>query len=129
MIQDENRFYPAVSPIRAGLTGCCPRCGEGRLFDGFLSVAPRCERCLDLSFADTADGPAVFVMLVAGFVVAGGALAVEILYRPALWVHVLIWLPLGLAVPLLLLRPFKGVLLTLQYHYNAEEGRQSGDGG
>jgi uncharacterized protein (DUF983 family) len=37
----------------------CPRCGQGKLFDGFLKLAPRCNVCgLDFSFADTADGPA-----------------------------------------------------------------------
>lgn len=99
------------------------------MFSGFLTVASRCERCgLDFGFADTADGPAVFVMMIAGFIVAGGALATEILYKPPLWVQALVWLPLGLAVPLLMLRPFKGVLLALQHHYRAEEGRRSTDG-
>ncbi len=67
-------------------------------------------------------------MSVAGFIVVGGALAVEILYRPPLWVHVLLWLPLGIILPLLLLRPFKGVLVALQYHFKAEEGRSASDG-
>ncbi|MGZ3311804.1 MAG: DUF983 domain-containing protein, partial [Xanthobacteraceae bacterium] len=69
------------SPIVAGLLGRCPRCGKGRLFQGFLTLRPRCESCgLDFSFVDSADGPAFFVMFFSGFVVAGSALAVEILY-------------------------------------------------
>jgi uncharacterized protein (DUF983 family) len=124
--QDQN--YPPISPVRAGLTGSCPRCGKGRLFSGYLTLAPRCSNCgLELDFADAADGPAFFVMAIVGFIVVGGALAVEILYKPPFWVHALIWLPLALAIPLLLLRPFKGVLVALQYHHKAGEGRRASD--
>ena len=59
-------------PVMRGLAGRCPRCGKGKLFDGFLTLRPRCEACgLDYSFADSADGPAFFVMFFAGFIVAG----------------------------------------------------------
>src|SRR5215469_4329776 len=76
------------SPVVAGLLGRCPRCGKGRLFQGFLALRPRCEACgLDFSFVDSADGPAVFVIFISGFIVAGSALVVEILYAPPYWVH------------------------------------------
>jgi uncharacterized protein (DUF983 family) len=115
---------PAVSPYIAGLRCRCPRCGEGALFDGFLSLAPRCQRCgLDYRFADSGDGPAVFVILIAGFVVVFAALMVEAFWRPPYWVHALLWLPLLLAISLGLLRPLKGLLIALQYHHKAEEGR------
>ena len=124
----ENQDHPPISPLQTGLMGRCPRCGKGQLFAGFLAIAPRCDHCgLDFAFADSGDGPAFFVMSIAGFIVVGCALAVEILYKPPLWVHVLLWLPLGLAVPLLLLRPFKGVMVALQYRYRAAEGRQESD--
>ncbi|MEX0589486.1 MAG: DUF983 domain-containing protein [Xanthobacteraceae bacterium] len=115
---------PAVSPYAAGLRGRCPRCGEGRLFAGYLTLAPRCERCgLDFSFADSGDGPAVFVILIAGFVVVGAALVTEALWRPPYWLHAALWLPLLLILTLGLLRPLKGLLVTLQYHHKAEQGR------
>jgi uncharacterized protein (DUF983 family) len=124
----EDQAYPPLSPFRVGLAGRCPRCGKGKLFTGFLTVAPQCEHCgLDLAFADSGDGPAFFVMSIAGFIVVGAAMAVELIYQPPFWVHALLWLPLGMAVPLLLLRPFKGVMVALQYHYRAEEGRQASD--
>ena len=73
----------------------CPRCGKGKLFDGFLTLAPRCEACgLDYSFVDAGDGPAVFVMFIAGFIVVGSALVVEVMYEPPYWVHAVLWLPL-----------------------------------
>jgi uncharacterized protein (DUF983 family) len=116
------------SPIVAGLFGRCPQCGEGRLFRGFLALRSCCERCgLDFSFADSADGPAFFVMFLAGFIVAGSALAVEILYAPPYWVHALLWGPLILITTLLPLRPVKGLLIALQYHHKAAESRFTGD--
>ena len=124
-----EKFQPPVSPYSAGLRGRCPRCGEGKLFNGYLDLAPRCERCkLDYSFADAGDGPAVFVILIAGFVVVGAALVVEATWRPPYWLHALLWLPLLLIMTLGLLRPLKGLLVTLQYHHKAEEGRADRSG-
>jgi uncharacterized protein (DUF983 family) len=111
-------------PIGRGLRGRCPRCGEGHLFSGFLSLRPKCERCgLDYSFADSGDGPAVFVILIAGFIVVFAALITEILYQPPYWVHAVLWLPLVLVVTLAPLRMVKGLLIALQYHHKAAEGR------
>ena len=116
------------SPVMAGLWGRCPRCGKGKLFAGFLALAPRCEHCgLDFSFADSADGPAFFVMFISGFIVAGSALAVEIAYAPPYWVHAVLWIPLILITTLLPLRPMKGLLIALQYHHKAAEGRFTSD--
>ena len=111
-------------PVIAGLTGRCPRCGKGRLFSGFLTLRPRCEVCgLDYSFADAGDGPAIFVILFAGFLVVGAALAVEVIYEPPFWLHAVLWLPLILLVTLLPLRAVKGLLIALQFHHSAAEGR------
>ena len=84
--------HPALGDaIKRGLRTRCPRCGEGRLFAGFLEVAPRCERCgLDYAFVDSADGPAVFVILISGFIVVFAALIVEFVYAPPYWVHALL---------------------------------------
>lgn len=113
------------SPYATGLKGRCPRCGEGRIFEGFLKLRPRCSVCgLDLAFADSADGPAVFIMLIAGFSVLGAALAVEIAYEPPIWLHLVIWLPLAIVTCLALLRPMKGLAVALQYAHKAEEGRR-----
>lgn len=117
------------SPIAAGLACRCPGCGKGKLFQGFLDLRPRCDACgLDYSFADSGDGPAVFVILFAGFIVVFAALIVEFLYQPPFWLHALLWIPLILLVTLLPLRPMKGLLIALQYHHKAAEGRlESGD--
>ena len=110
--------------IRAGLRCRCPRCGKGKLFAGFLMLRPCCEACgLDFGFADSGDGPAVFIMFLAGFIVVGAALIVEALYQPPYWVHAMLWLPLIVIVTLGPLRPMKGVMIALQYHHNAAESR------
>ena len=107
-----------------GIVGRCPSCGKGSLFSGYLALAPRCDACcLDYNFADSGDGPAVFVILVAGFLIVGGALIAEILYSPPYWLHALLWGTLAVLLPLVLLRSFKGVLIALQFRHKAEEGK------
>lgn len=122
-MHEDHAHFPAVDPVRAGLKGVCPRCGEGRLFDGFLSLKPNCEACgLDYGFADAGDGPAVFVIMIIGFVVVGMALWTELTFEPPLWVHLFLWAPVTLVLCLALLRALKGVLITLQYKHTAREG-------
>ena len=99
------------SPYRAGLACRCPRCGKGRLFDGFLTFRSSCTVCgLQYSFADAGDGPAIFVILIAGCIVVGAALVTEIKYEAPFWVHALLWGPLNLAMTLGPLRGLKGLL-------------------
>lgn len=101
----------------------CPRCERGRLYDGFLAVRPSCDACdLDYDFADAGDGPAVFITLIAGFLVLGGALVLEVAVRPPMWVHLSIWLPLGILVPLAMLRPLKTMMIRRQYRTQAGQG-------
>ena len=114
----------SVSPYRAGLTCSCPHCGEGKLFSGYLKLAPRCEVCgLDYSFADSGDGPAVFVILLGGLVAVLAVLAVELIWRPPYWVHAVIGIPAVLVATLLPLRYLKSLLIALQYHHKAAEAR------
>jgi uncharacterized protein (DUF983 family) len=120
----QERRYPPISPISVGLACRCPRCGDGRLYSGFLTVAPKCEVCgLDYDFADAGDGPAVFVTLIAGFLVLGAALAIDMAYEPPLWVYAVFFLPLTIFVCLGMLRPLKSVLIALQYSNKAAPGR------
>ncbi|HEV7432846.1 MAG TPA: DUF983 domain-containing protein [Steroidobacteraceae bacterium] len=111
-------------PIGRGLRGRCPRCAKGRLFKGFLSLRQACEHCgLDYAFADAGDGPAVFVILIGGAIVVFAALLTEVAYQPPYWLHAALWLPLILIVTLVPLRLIKGLLIALQYHHKAAEGR------
>lgn len=115
------------SPFAAGLACRCPRCGEGPLFQGFLTPVGSCESCgEDLSFARGTEGPAVFIILVVGFVIIGAAAAVEALFHPPPFVHLLLWLPGTVILSLLLLRPFKATMIALQFQHRAGEGRLDG---
>ena len=120
----DSAIWAPVDPVRAGLSGRCPRCGEGRLFRGFLTVGEQCGNCrLDYSFADAGDGPAVFVILIIGFIVVGLALWMEVTLNPPLWLHFLLWIPLTLVLSLTALRLIKGLLIVLQYRNKAAEGK------
>ena len=111
-----------IDPIRAGLSCRCPHCGKGRLFQGFLKVRPSCEACgFDLATIETGDGPATFIMQIAGFIVAFTALYVEIAYSPPMWLHLIVWIPLVAVLALALMRPGKGLMTALQYR-NTREG-------
>lgn len=120
----DRKHYPEQSPFAVGFAGKCPRCGEGRLFSGFLSTNKSCRTCtLDFAFADSGDGPAIFIILIVGFIVGALFLYVELKFQPSYWVHAVLWLPTILILSLGLLRPFKGVMIALQYTNQAAEGR------
>jgi uncharacterized protein (DUF983 family) len=113
---------PGAAPFIAGALGRCPNCGDGPLFSGFLRVAPRCAKCgFDLTRADSGDGPAVFVIFIAGFIAAFGVLFTEIAYRPPLWVEAAVWLPVAVAICLALLRPLKGLMIAAQFANRASQ--------
>jgi uncharacterized protein (DUF983 family) len=112
------------APLSTGLACRCPRCGQGKLFDGYLTLRPACTACgLDFAFADSADGPAVLIMFLAGFIMVGAVLAVELQFEPPIWVHLVLWLPLATLLCLALLRPTKGLAIAMQYANRAGEGR------
>ena len=113
------------STFHAALFARCPRCGKGRLFARFLTLAGTCSACgLDYSGFDPGDGPAVFVILIVGAIAAGEALFVEFSYQPPIWVHALITVPLVTALSYVLLRLMKSILVVLEYKHEAQEGRR-----
>ena len=119
MSSSEAPRFPPVTLAWAALACRCPRCGEGRLFTGLLTVRPACPACgLDFSAQDAGDGPAVFVILFLGLIVVALAAWVEIRFSPPIWVHVVLWTPLVIGGAILMLRPLKAGLVALHYrHY------------
>jgi uncharacterized protein (DUF983 family) len=94
------------------------------MFAGFLKLADVCPACgFDLRRAESGDGPAVFIILIVGFVACFGALFTDLALRPPIWLTLSIWLPLAALLALGLLRPFKGVMIALQFHNRAAEAR------
>ena len=113
-----------VDPSSAAMAGRCPRCGEGKLFDGFVSLKESCSNCgLSYKFADSGDGPAVFIILIAGFLIIAPMFYVENAYAPPIWLHLVVFLPLTLMVCLGMLRPMKGLMIGLQFKNKAELGK------
>jgi uncharacterized protein (DUF983 family) len=110
------------SVLFRGLRGRCPKCGRGKLFSGYLSVANRCGVC-GQSFAehDAADGPAVFGIFIVGGAVVALALILERWLSPPLWVHAVVWAPCIIGGSLAILRPIKGLTIALQHHFRSIE--------
>ena len=119
-----DQRFPPISPVRTGLTSRCPRCGQGKLFQGFLNLPQQCGHCgLDFKPFDSGDGPAVFAILIVGALVVALAFWVEFTFHPPYWLQLVIWIPTILIVSLGLLRPLKGLLIALQYKHKAREHR------
>ena len=97
-----------------------PALRQGQALCRLPQFAAGCEACeLDYSFIDSGDGPAIFIIMIAGAIVVAAALIVEVKYRPPLWVHAALWLPLILVTTLLPLRAMKALLIALQFHHKA----------
>ena len=113
------------SLAKTAFAGKCPRCGEGKLYKSFLKVGDSCDVCgLDYGFIDSGDGPAVFVIMIVGFIATGGLLYTEFTYEPPVWLQVIIWAPLATLLCLAFLYWLKGALIAQQYKTNAEQGQR-----
>src|SRR6185436_4896034 len=100
--------------IWRGLRGRCPNCGRGRIFRAFLKVADRCPECGEEFHHQQADDfPAYLVIVVVGHLVVPLVLHVEMSYQPAYWIHAALFLPLTLALSLMLIQPVKGAVVAL----------------
>lgn len=120
----EPQRNSALWILKVATRSKCPRCGEGKLFDGFLKLAPRCNVCgLDFSFADPADGPAFFAMMGMAIPVTALAVWIELTFEPPVWVHFVTTVPFLLLTCIPPLRFLKGALVASQYVNKAEEGR------
>lgn len=107
---------PILRSLLRGARLKCPACGEGALLRRYLKVVDTCPACgEELHHHRADDAPPYFTMLIVGHVVVSLVLFVEITYRPPLWVHAALWLPLTVALALLLLPRVKGTLVALQW--------------
>jgi uncharacterized protein (DUF983 family) len=107
---------PLSTVLWRGARGLCPHCGEGRLFGRFLKVADRCDACgEELHHQRADDFPAYLVIVIVGHLVVPLILHVEMVYEPAYWIHAVLWLPLTLALSLLLIQPIKGMVIAMQW--------------
>ena len=120
-----------LTALKRGWFGRCPRCGEGRLFGGFLKMQSHCSKCgLVLEPFRADDAPAYFTILIVGHIVVPLVLAVERYGdTPPLWFHAALWLPLSVALSLALLPRIKGaVIATLWTHRPIAKAAERGVG-
>jgi uncharacterized protein (DUF983 family) len=113
----------APSLAAAMFGGLCPSCGARALFSGLASFASKCRACgLDFRAYNVGDGPAAFLILIVGAIVATGAILLDQAAGPPWWVHV-IWLPIGAALTIYGLRLGKAALIYQEHKHRAREGR------
>ena len=107
----------------AAMKGLCPKCGAATLFDGWVNFAATCRSCgLDFTVFKVGDGPAAFLTLIVGAIVAVGAVSLQLRVEPPFWVHILIWPAVTLGLVVGGLRVGKAALLQAEYRNAAREG-------
>ena len=111
---------PRPSPWAAGLRLRCPQCGKGSLFSSYLRLRDACPSCgADFKAADSGDGPAVFVILIVGAIVAPLLLILQRLLPDI--VALIITMIATVALCLAFLPPFKATFFALQWKHKASE--------
>jgi len=113
----------APSLAAAAFQGLCPNCGARTLFAGLARFAPTCPACgLEFDRYNVGDGPAAFLILIVGGIVAVGAIFLDQIVSPPWWIHI-IWLPIGAALTVYGLRLGKAALIYQEHKHRAREGK------
>ena len=113
---DSKPPRPIFGSMLRGAMLKCPACGIGAMFRRYLKVSDTCPHCgEELHHHRADDAPAYFTIVIVGHIVVSLVLAVEMAYRPALWVHMALWLPLSVILTVLFLPCVKGALVGLQW--------------
>ncbi|MGH6792711.1 MAG: DUF983 domain-containing protein [Methyloceanibacter sp.] len=117
--QHDGRSTGERPVLRSMLRGAmlkCPACGIGAMFHRYLKVSDNCPHCAEALHHHRADdAPPYFTIVIVGHIIVSLVLSVEMAYRPALWVHAALWLPLTVILTLVALPPIKGALVALQW--------------
>lgn len=117
-------MHEFITTLKKGMACKCPKCGVGGLFPSrfSLDITDTCAHCgLDLSQNDNADGPAVFLIFILGFLLVPLALIFDHFFAPPLWVHGALWGAVAVILTLGALKPLKSYILYLQYKYRPED--------
>ena len=122
-IQKFGHPVPQDNPPRAvwrallrGARQSCPQCAKGNLYSSYLKVVKDCANCGEAMHHHRADdAPPYFTILLVGHIVVPLLVIVEKVYRPDLWLHTVLWLPLAVVLALVLLPVVKGALVGLQW--------------
>lgn len=112
-MQDNHELVSWTEVLFRGAFGKCPNCGEGKLFEGYIKVAPICIACqLDFSkISRSDDGPAYITMTIVLCFVVPFMLWYFLVQDLSVVAGVLISSVLCVGLSLLLLRPIKGAFV------------------
>ena len=107
---------PYMTALSRGLKRRCPRCGEGKAFEGYLKVAERCPVCDEnLGRIRADDLPPYLTIFLVGHIVVPLALIAEQNWAWSVTKHMTIWLPLTLTLLLTFLPLLKGLSIGLMW--------------
>jgi uncharacterized protein (DUF983 family) len=106
----------AKTGILRGLACRCPNCGEAPLFSRYITVRRPCPVCkIDNTQFASDDLPPYLTVAVVGHVVVPAYIWFDLRFTPQLWIEVLLWVPLTLALSLALLPRMKGASIGLAW--------------
>lgn len=107
-----SEIRPFMTGLKRGLRHRCPNCGEGKLYTGYLKIAPACAACRhDLSVYRADDGPAYFTILLVGHLVVAPLLLFPFIWQKPAWFVLLVTLIPLTTLILLLLPRVKGAFV------------------
>ena len=113
---DGSAEKPLKPALWAGLRRKCPNCGEGHLFNGYLTVKDSCDVCgEDFTPQRADDGPAYLTILLVGHIMAPLLILAFEVFRPNPWVLALSFSAGTVALSLYLLPRLKGGLIGFQW--------------
>lgn len=94
----------------------CPHCGKGHLFRSYLKVVDKCDVCGEELFHHRADDfPPYISIFIAGHLIVGLMLELEMHAAIEPWVYLVTMLPAAIILPLIMLPSIKGAVVGLQW--------------
>lgn len=112
VVDPTAEIRPFSTGLKRGLKHRCPNCGEGKLYTGYLKVAPTCANCgHDLAKYRADDGPAYFTILLVGHLVVAPLLVFPFIWQKPAWFVLLVTLIPLTTLILLLLPRIKGAFI------------------
>jgi uncharacterized protein (DUF983 family) len=114
--EPELDFLLLVAAMRRGFGRHCPKCGKGKLFQGYLTPLTACDSCGEgTGRIYTADIAPYFTILIVGHIVIPSLLLTEQFAHPNLWLQAALWPALTLVLTLWFLPRVKGCIMGLMW--------------
>lgn len=107
---------PMGKAMLRGWKRCCPNCGEGPMFQGYLTVRHACPVCNEeLHHQRADDGPAYMTIVVVGKLLTPFLYWVFVAFRPDPLVMSAVFCVGAVALSLYFLPRLKGMLIGIQW--------------